>query len=131
VSERLDDLADIVLLTFTNPDQLDSYRIRRALSIPILIDADRSVYRAYGLGRGRLGDVWGWATLRRYAEILRSSGLRRAFSDLRPSGEDTRQLGGDFVVSPDGILAWAFRSTGPADRPDVETIADAVEAASR
>ncbi|WP_040491563.1 AhpC/TSA family protein [Ilumatobacter nonamiensis] len=135
MSERLADRAEVVLVTFTTPDRLDEYQQRRALGVPILIDADRSVYSAYGLGRGSLRAVWGWSTLRRYGEILRETiassgvrhGMRQAAAEMTGATEDTRQLGGDFVIAPDGMLAWMHLSEGPADRPDVEAMVDAVE----
>jgi len=128
VSERLETQANLVLLTFTTPELLDEYQGRRGLSMPILIDGNRDVYHAYGLGRGSLGRVWGWSTLRRYAQILRTSD--RGISDLASTTEDTRQLGGDFVIAPDGRLAWGYWSEGPADRPLVHEVLDAVEQAA-
>jgi len=128
VSAQLDDTAELVLLTFTTADLLDEYQERRDLSIPILIDANRDVYATYGLGRGSIGRIWGWATLRRYAQILRRSG--RGMADLVAATEDTRQLGGDFVVAPDGRLSWGYWSEGPADRPSVNDVLEAVKRAA-
>ena len=128
MSERLDDDVQLVLLTFTTAELLDEYQQRRELSVPILIDGTRDVYSAYGLGRGSIGKIWGWATLRRYAQILRRSD--HGWSDLAATTEDTRQLGGDFVVAPDGRLSWGFWSTGPADRPSADDVLDAVKRAS-
>lgn len=128
MSEQLDDTAELVLLTFTTADLLDEYQERRDLSIPILIDANRDVYATYGLGRGSIGRIWGWATLRRYAQILRRSG--RGMADLVAATEDTRQLGGDFVVAPDGRLSWGYWSEGPADRPSVNDVLEAVKRAA-
>ncbi|MGA9279378.1 AhpC/TSA family protein [Ilumatobacter sp.] len=130
MSERLDETATVVLVTFTTGDRLDDYQQHRSVSVPILIDADREVYRAYGLGRGKLRDVWGWATLRRYAQILRTSGVRHGLSEMSGGTEDTRQLGGDFVIAPDGTIAWSHRGNGPADRPSVDAIVGAVERAT-
>jgi len=137
VSERLGHEADIALITFSSRELLDDYQTRRSVRVPILVDADRSVYRAYGLGRGSLGAVWGWTTIRRYIEILRSSGVRNALDAMRypsdsavSSREDTRQLGGDFVIAPDGTIALAYRSSGPADRPDLEALVTAVHRAA-
>ena len=127
MSERLGPEAELVLLTFTTSGELEEYQRRRELSIPILVDSNRKVYAAYGLGRGSLGRVWGWATMRRYAQILRRSD--RGFADLTSATEDTRQLGGDFVVAPDGRLSWGYWSEGPADRPFVHEVLDAVEQA--
>ena len=128
MSEQLDDTAELVLLTFTTADLLDEYQERRDLSVPILIDGNRDAYAAYGLGRGSIGRIWGWATLRRYAQILRQSD--RGMADLTSATEDTRQLGGDFVIAPDGRLSWGYWSAGPADRPLVNEVLEAVERAA-
>jgi AhpC/TSA antioxidant enzyme len=131
VSDRLDTSeVDIVLVTFARAAELDEYQLRRGLPLPILIDAERRVYSAYGLGRASFFDVWGRATARRYLTILRSSGPGSGLRDLKAATADTRQLGGDFVVAPDGRLAWGYWSAGPADRPSTDEIVEAVRAAS-
>ena len=128
MSERLQADAELVLVTFTTTELLDEYQQRRELSVPILIDGDREVYAAYGLGarehRPDLG-VGDPATVR-----ADPRGSDRGWSDLAPTTEDTRQLGGDFVIAPDGRLSWGFWSEGPADRPSVDEVLDAVERAA-
>lgn len=121
--DRLDEFGDVdvVLVTFTDPSNLDWYRSVNELSFPILIDEDRSAYRAFGLGRGSVARVWGWRMLKRYAEIARTDGLR----NLRSPSEDTLQLGGDFVIGPDGRLVYGFWGAGPDDRPLVDELIDA------
>lgn len=127
--DRLDEFdtdVAIALITFTQTEQLVSYRGEHDLPFPILLDPDRSTYHAYGLGRASTARVWSIGTLRRYAQILRRDGR----SALRRPSEDTRQLGGDFVIGPDGRLAWGFWSEGPDDRPSVDQLLDAVRFAS-
>jgi len=41
-------------------------------------------------------------------------------------GQDLRQMGGDFVVSPDGRLAFAYASHDPADCPSVDDLLAAI-----
>jgi hypothetical protein len=55
--------------------------------------------------------------------------LIRAGRRLRRPTQDTRQLGGDFVVDRRGRLAYAYRSARPDDRPPVEELIDAARAA--
>ena len=136
MSARLDDIAGpgrarahVALVTFTTPDEVAAYQQRRRLPFPILIDADRHVYNAYGLGRGSFLDVWGWSAVRRYWQILRPSGPGRR-SDLQPTSEDTRQLGGDMVIAPDGRLTWGHWSLRSTDRPSVDEIVEAVAEAT-
>ncbi len=124
MGERLADLGDATaaLVTFTAPPNLRGYRGRLGLPYAVLTDEDRATYRAYGLRRGPVWRVWGPATWLAYAGHLRAGRLPG-----RPT-EDTLQLGGDFVVGPDGRLVYAFRSTGPDDRPPVEALVAAVRA---
>ncbi len=127
--DRLDELGsgtDVVLITFTTTDLAQRYEQRVGLPFPILLDDDRGTYTAYGLGRGTVRRVWGWRAARRYWDILRRDGL----SELRKPSEDTLQLGGDFVIAPDGTLAYGFWGEGPDDRPSVDTLIDAVARAA-
>ena len=115
----------VVLVTFTKPAQLTTYSQNHDLPFAILVDADRVAYRAYGLGRGSVRRVWGWKAARKYLELLRSDGL----SGLARPTEDTLQLGGDFVIAPDGTLAYGFWGAGPDDRPSVDDLIEAVRGA--
>ena len=119
---ELGERTDVVLITFTEPSALAGYRDRNALPFPVVTDPNRHAYRAYGLGRGSVARVWGWRAGLRYVQILRRSGLR---AWRRPT-EDTLQLGGDFVIDPDGTLIYGFWGRGPDDRPRVEDLITAV-----
>lgn len=123
--DRLDDLGDaaVALVTFAPRRVLRGYRARLGLPYPVLADEDRSAYRAYGFGRGPWWRVWGVATVRRYAELLRRG---RRLERVRG---DTLQLGGDVVVGRDGRIVLIHRSTGPADRPPVDDLVAAVRRA--
>lgn len=125
--DRLDELdsAAVALVTFTRQRNLRGYRGRLGLPYPVLADEDRTTYRAYGLARGPWWRVWGWGTVREYARLLRRG------DRLRRPTEDTLQLGGDFVVGPDGRLAYVYRSSGPADRPSVDDLITAVRRSGR
>jgi len=121
VSDRLDELGTVTtvaMITFTDTDNLARYQTANPIPFPVLVDPDRATYRAYGLGRGSVRRVWGWRATRRYLEIFREKGLH----GLRRPTEDTLQLGGDFIIAPDGTLAWGFWGEGPDDRPSVDEI---------
>ena len=116
------DTTSVALITFTDPDNLAAYVAAHDLPFPVLVDSDRSAYRSYGLGRGTIRRVWGLKAARRYLQIFRTDGL----SGLARPTEDTLQLGGDFVIAPDGTLAYGFWGDGPDDRPSVDQLIDAV-----
>ena len=124
---RLTDLGGdtlVVLVTFTDSTSLSDYVELHDLPFPVLTDPDRCAYRDYGLGRGSVWRVWGLKAGRRYLEIIRADGI----GGLRRPREDTLQLGGDFVIAPDGTLAWGFWGEGPDDRPSVDELVGAVAA---
>lgn len=123
--DRVDEFGqdtDVVLVTFTNPEDAAWYRAAHGTTFPILMDPSRRTYRAYGLGRGSRRRVYGWRAGARYLKIVGRDG----WSGLRRPTEDTLQLGGDFVVGPDGTLVFGFWGEGPDDRPDVAELVDAV-----
>lgn len=92
---------------------------------PVLVDRDRVAYRAWGLRRARVWSVWAdprvWG---RYARLLLGGERIRGF------GEDTLQLGGDFVIGRDGTLTYA-RPQRVDDRPPVAELVRALEVAAR
>lgn len=124
MSDRLAELGDnttVALLTFTDPTNLVGYSEEHDLPFPILVDPTRSVYRAYGLGRGSIARIYGWKAAHRYLQIFRTDGLR----DLTKPTEDTLQLGGDFIIGPEGILIYGFWGAGPDDRPSIDDLINA------
>ena len=82
----------------------------------VLIDRDRTVYKAYGLERSRLRS-WHprvvWVYIKRWFQ-------RGDFYDSH--GDDTSQLGGDFIVDQNSILHLVHPSHDPTDRPSVEEL---------
>lgn len=110
-------------VTFTDASRLGAHRRHLDIPFPLLADPELSLYRRFGLGRGALHRIWNPGTLLLYAQLLRQG--RRP---QRPT-EDTRQLGGDFVIGPDRRLGAAFRPRSPDDRPSVDALVAAVEQA--
>ncbi|MGI9602665.1 MAG: AhpC/TSA family protein [Acidimicrobiales bacterium] len=121
--DRLGTETAVVMVTFTAAHQAGAYQLAHDLPFPVLIDPDRSTYRAYGLGRGSVTRVWGWRAGRRYIDLIRQEGVR----GLRRPSEDTLQLGGDFVIDPEGRLSWGFWGEGPDDRPGIDELVAEVD----
>ena len=92
------------------------------LAWPPLVDQERSLYRAYGMGHGRRRDILGLASWKAYAKLV--AGGRRLH---RPTG-DTRQLGGDLLIDPQGVVRLHHVGSGPADRPSVDQLLAVVDA---
>ena len=118
VSERLDEFGEIhvAVVTFTDPTHLDAYRAHLDVTFPVVTDVDRSLYRALGLERGTLRQVWSMGTLKLYARLLRRG--RR----LQTAHEDIRQLGADVMVDATGRIVKIFRPASPDARPGVNEL---------
>lgn len=106
--------AGVVFVAFDEPEQLRGKLLAGIdLVFPLGIDRDREAYRRWGLRRAAAWRIWlDPAVWRQYLKLLRSG------ERLRGSGEDTLQLGGDFVVAPDGTIAYARPQTRD-DRPPI------------
>jgi peroxiredoxin len=82
----------------------------------VLLDRDRTVYKAYGLERSKLRSKNPRTLWLYFTRWLQG----RKFHDSH--GDDTSQLGGDFIVDKNGIIQFAYPSYDPTDRPAVEKL---------
>jgi hypothetical protein len=84
----------------------------------VLLDRERVVYKAYQLERSRLR-AWHprvvWLYIKRWFQ-------RGEFYDSH--GDDTSQLGGDFIVDKNGLLRLVHPSHDPTDRPSANELLD-------
>jgi hypothetical protein len=126
VRDRFDEFgeAQVAAVTFASPDRAAAHRACLDLPFPVLSDVDRSVYRQFQLERTTWRHVYNFRTLRLYARLVRQG--RR----LRRPTEDTRQLGGDFVIDSDGVLVQGYRPRSPDGRPSVDQLLAAVARAA-
>lgn len=89
---------------------------------PVCVDEQRDAYRAWGTRRAGVATifldpkVW-W----QYGKLVLGGGER-----LRRSGKDPLQLGGDFIVAPDGTLAYS-RPQRRDDRPPTAELVGRLE----
>ncbi|MDP9023009.1 MAG: hypothetical protein M3N57_10040 [Actinomycetota bacterium] len=110
-----------MFIGFDDPELLRTHMLAEVdIPFPFAVDRDRVAYRAWGLRRVPWRTVWldprvWW----RYptAGRWRASALRRG---------DTLQLGGDFVVAPDGAVAYSR----PQVRDDRPPVGELISAAS-
>ncbi len=111
----------VKLVTFDANFLARAYVQQTHLSWPLLVDAERSLYQAYGMLRAT------WWQLYRPSSIVKYLGLAaRGVLPGKP-GEDWNQLGGDVLIDPAGIVRLHFVSTGPHDRPPISRILKLVE----
>ncbi|XP_035692664.1 uncharacterized protein LOC118427115 isoform X2 [Branchiostoma floridae] len=85
----------------------------------MLLDQDRKLYGAFGLGRS-VSKVWSVAALTYYAE---QKAARRTLPKKYENVEDDpHQMGGDFIFDPQGKALLVHCSKVSTDRPEVSTI---------
>ncbi len=111
---------DVLLVSFEPLQRVRLYASDDGFGWPVLADESRTAYRSYGLSRASFVRTWlsPRTTLYYARALLRGTRPRRPVSDAQ-------QLGGDFLIDPEGRIVLAFRSSEPADRPTVGTILEA------
>jgi hypothetical protein len=111
----------VCVVTFDAGPLAMAYVRETQLKWPLLVDHERTLYKAYGMQRGSWWNVAGPASIRVYLKLI-GRGRR-----LKRPGSDVRQLGGDVLIDPDGIVRIHHVGSGPADRPDVSELMQSVE----
>ena len=115
----------VAVVTFQAEWMAVAYAERLNLHWPLLIDEKLSLYHAYGMRHGRLRDILGAAAIGAYFKAMARGRMPRR------SAGDPRQLGGNVLVDPAGIVRLHHVATGPADRPSVEQQLDVVRRVGR
>ena len=114
---RLEELkVDVKIVTFDNDVMAQAYLKSSKINWPLLLDPDQALFKAYGLQQGSWQSIYGLGSILKYLKLI--------FAGQTPGrpGKDWRQLGGDVLVSPDGIVRLHYRSDSPHDRPSVDSI---------
>lgn len=86
-----------------------------------LVDERSTLYRAYGMERGKWWDLSGPAVIWKYFQLFAKG------RTLKKVTGDVKQLGGNVIIDPDGILRYIYVGRGPADRPEPEELIKVVE----
>jgi AhpC/TSA antioxidant enzyme len=124
--DRLTESAAVLAVACDLPQRVRDTMLRGLdVPFPVLADPRRESYREWGLARMPRRRVVSAANLGGYARML------LAGERLRAPGEDPRQLGGDFVVAPSGIVAYAHPQADAHDRPPVGVLLRELERAAR
>jgi peroxiredoxin len=100
-----------------------NYVRETGLPWPLLLDTDQSLYSAYGMTRGSWWSIYGPASVGKYLKLM--AGGRQPGKP----GRDWRQLGGDVLIDPQGMVRLHHVSAGPHDRPDVAELLAVIDQA--
>jgi len=115
--EELEKLgARIYIVTFDSEEVAKAYVERNELQWPLLIDEGRVMYSEYGIGKASWWTILNPLTLWKYV-VLTIKGVKP-----QKMGSDVKQLGGDVLIDPEGVVRMQHVSEGPHDRPNVDSI---------
>lgn len=105
----------VLIVSQARPEMLRLYLSRSAWAVPVVCDPGRAAYTAFGLERTRWRTFFRPSVLWGYVrKMLRGYGVKKPYA-----GEDVLQLGGDFILSRDRNVTFAYRSAVPTARPAV------------
>ena len=103
----------ILIISFGTLATVEQWLEETCPDFTVLLDREREVYKTYRLERS----YWRSRSLRTRWAYLKAwlAGKKTRGSH----GDDTSQLGGDFIVDRNGILRLVHPSYDPVDRPSV------------
>lgn len=117
IQSELDECnAAVAVVTFELNVVAENYVRQTSLPWPFLVDVNRTLYSAYGMSRGRWWDLSGPAVILEYFRLFAKG------RTLKKTTGDVKQLGGDVVIDPSGIVRFHYVGVGPADRPSVDAL---------
>jgi peroxiredoxin len=107
--------ADVVTVSFGTIYWAQAWLQETRSPFPFLMDPERDAYRAYGL-ESSVFRSWGPANLWYYTKAV--------FQKRETFGKrgDPHQLGGDYIIDPQGMIHLAHPSREPTDRPAIAQI---------
>ena len=106
----------VFIISFGTLPALQQWMNEVCGTFTVLLDRERTVYQAYGLERSNLRSHHPrvvWLYIKRWFQ-------RGQFFDSH--GDDTTQLGGDFIVDKNGTLRLIHPSHEPTDRPSADEL---------
>ena len=116
-SDQLNALrVEVKIVVFDDDVMAKMYAAETNLKWPLLLDSDRQLYTSYGISRGSWLSIYNPVSIAKYIGLI--------LTGRRPSkpGQDWRQMGGDILIDPQGIVRLHHISRGPHDRPTIQEI---------
>ena len=115
---------DVVCVFMYRAKPTRNFCRQRGVELDCLGDPERELYRAVGLGRGGLKELYSPKVGIRALDAARKGALVG-----KPEG-DTRQMPGTFVVGREGHVVYAHYNSDQSDNPRMEELLGAVRSAA-
>ncbi len=109
----------LVVVTQGTQEETAAFCAERIPGTLCLADPTRSLYRAYGVGRGGLRETFLSAEVWRANARAAKKGYK---AELPPKGQDAMLMSALFVIGPDGRIRLPYYYDHIADHPPVEVL---------
>lgn len=116
-SRNWGDKVQVVAFFETPLPQLRKYQGEREAGFPILSDASRSTYRAFGVTRSFSGMVWGM--VRRFPDMMRSMAMGHIPREVGPS---MLTMPASFLIDETGTIVHAYYGKDEGDHLPWEVV---------
>jgi peroxiredoxin len=114
---------NIVFVSMADPAEAEEFKAKILSPHRFVCDPGARLYEAFGLGRGKIGEMLNLRTLAQgAAATFQGHGMGR------PVGDPWR-MPGVFVIDRGGRIAWSHRSRDASDNPPVAAVVAALEKA--
>ena len=114
---------EVLAVTMGTPEQAAAFRAKLDAPFPMLADAGREAYRAFGLKRGSVNQVLGPKTWLPLTKATFRAGVGKPVGDVW-------QMPGTFVVDRQGIIRYAHYPANQSQRPSNEELLKTLESLS-
>ena len=81
-----------------------------------LRDPDLKAYKAFGLKKAKLSEMLNPGVALKYFSLILKG------EKIKKTSEDVYQLGGNFILDPDGSVIYSHPSKHPNDRPSIQEL---------
>ena len=112
---------DVVVVTFESEVIAKNYVRDTQFPWPILIDSTRELYASYDMHRGSGWAIFGPGSWWGYLKLIFRG------RKIKLPTDDVRQLGGDVLIDPAGIVRLHHVGKTPVDRPTIESLMNVVQ----
>ena len=116
--------ADVVSVFMYRALPTRNFCRQRGVEIDCLGDPERALYRAVGLERGGMKELYTPKV------AIRAIGAARKGAIVGKPEGDTRQMPGTFVVGREGLLLYAHYNADQSDNPKMQDVLEAVRSAA-
>lgn len=111
----------VVVISFGTLPAVQEWMNENCDHFTVLLDREREVYKAYGL------EASFWRAYHPRILWLYFKAILAGKKMHSSHGDDTTQLGGDFIIGKDGKFKLVYPSHDPTDRPPVDNLLRVLE----